>query len=94
GAFAMGGMSAFIPSKDPVQNQLVLDKVRADKELEANNGHDGTWIAHPGLADIAMTVFDTKLGEQSNQLAMLREEDETITAAQLLASCSGERTEQ
>ncbi|SFU74798.1 malate synthase A [Xenorhabdus koppenhoeferi] len=94
GAFAMGGMSAFIPSKDPVQNQLVLDKVRADKELEANNGHDGTWVAHPGLADIVMTVFDTKLGEQPNQLAVLREEDETITAAQLLASCSGERTEQ
>ncbi|MEQ1966399.1 malate synthase A [Xenorhabdus nematophila] len=94
GAFAMGGMSAFIPSKDPEQNQQVLDKVRVDKELEANNGHDGTWVAHPGLADIAMRVFDTKLGEQPNQLAILREEDETITAEQLLAPCPGERTEQ
>lgn len=94
GAFAMGGMSAFIPSKDPEQNQQVLDKVRADKELEADNGHDGTWVAHPGLADIVMTVFDSKLGERQNQLTVLREEDETITAAQLLAPCSGERTEE
>ncbi|MBD2791188.1 malate synthase A [Xenorhabdus sp. 42] len=94
GAFAMGGMSAFIPSKDPQQNQLVLDKVRSDKELEANNGHDGTWVAHPGLADVAMKIFDTKLGERQNQLSVLREEDEEITAAQLLAPCSGERTEE
>ncbi|MDX7990655.1 malate synthase A [Xenorhabdus sp. psl] len=94
GAFAMGGMSAFIPSKDPEQNQQVLNKVRADKELEANNGHDGTWVAHPGLADIAMMVFDTKLGDCQNQLTVLREEDEEITASQLLAACPGERTEQ
>ncbi|WP_439153488.1 malate synthase A [Xenorhabdus santafensis] len=94
GAFAMGGMSAFIPSKDPEQNQLVLNKVRADKELEANNGHDGTWVAHPGLADIAMMVFDSKLGGSPNQLSVLREEDETITAEQLLAPCPGERTEE
>nr|WP_099142151.1 malate synthase A [Xenorhabdus kozodoii] len=94
GAFAMGGMSAFIPSKDPVQNQQVSDKVRADKELEANNGHDGTWVAHPGLADIVMEIFDTKLGERQNQLTVLREEDGTITAEQLLAPCLGERTEE
>ncbi|PHM66088.1 malate synthase A [Xenorhabdus sp. KJ12.1] len=93
GAFAMGGMSAFIPSKDPEQNQIVLDKVRADKELEANNGHDGTWIAHPGLADIAMEVFSSKLGERSNQLMVSREEDGEITAAQLLEPSLGERTE-
>ncbi|MDE9436954.1 malate synthase A [Xenorhabdus bovienii] len=94
GAFAMGGMSAFIPSKDIEQNQWVMDKVRADKELEAKNGHDGTWIAHPGLADIAMTVFNTTLGERQNQLAVSREEDETITAEQLLEPCLGERTEE
>ncbi|MDE9487820.1 malate synthase A [Xenorhabdus bovienii] len=94
GAFAMGGMSAFIPSKDIEQNQWVMDKVRADKELEAKNGHDGTWIAHPGLADIAMTVFNTALGERPNQLAVSREEDETITAEQLLEPCLGERTEE
>ncbi|PHM60755.1 malate synthase A [Xenorhabdus stockiae] len=93
GAFAMGGMSAFIPSKDPEQNQIVLDKVRADKELEANNGHDGTWIAHPGLADIAMEVFSSKLGERPNQLMVSREEDGEITAAQLLEPSLGERTE-
>lgn len=47
GAFAMGGMAAFIPSKDVERNNQVLAKVKADKALEANNGHDGTWIAHP-----------------------------------------------
>lgn len=46
GAFAMGGMAAFIPSKDAERNNQVLNKVKADKELEARNGHDGTWIAH------------------------------------------------
>lgn len=49
GAFAMGGMAAFIPSKDEERNNCVLNKVKADKSLEANNGHDGTWIAHPAL---------------------------------------------
>ena len=46
GAFAMGGMAAFIPSKDEERKNQVLNKVKADKALEANNGHDGTWIAH------------------------------------------------
>ncbi len=45
----MGGMAAFIPSKDEERNNRVLNKVKADKSLEANNGHDGTWIAHPAL---------------------------------------------
>lgn len=49
GAFAMGGMAAFIPSKDEERNNRVLNKVKADKSLEANNGHDGTWIAHRAL---------------------------------------------
>lgn len=49
GAFAMGGMAAFIPSKDEERNNQVLNKVKADKALEANNGHDGTWIAHQAL---------------------------------------------
>ena len=60
GAFAMGGMAAFIPSKDAERNNQVLTKVKADKALEANNGHDGTWIAHPGLADTAMAVFNRR----------------------------------
>ena len=63
GAFAMGGMAAFIPSKDAERNNQVLNKVKADKELEARNGHDGTWIAHPGPADTAMEVFNHVLGD-------------------------------
>ena len=93
GAFAMGGMAAFIPSKDAEQNAIVLAKVRADKELEATNGHDGTWVAHPGLADTVMEVFDRILGDRRNQLEVLREQDAPITAAQLLEPCEGERTE-
>lgn len=94
GAFAMGGMAAFIPSKESERNSWVLNKVKADKELEAKNGHDGTWIAHPGLGDTVMSVFNTALGEQQNQLSVTREEDAPITAEQLLAPCEGERTEE
>ena len=94
GAFAMGGMAAFIPSKDTQRNDWVLNKVKADKELEANNGHDGTWIAHPGLGDTVMAVFDKALGENKNQLRVTREEDAPITAQALLAPCEGERTEE
>ena len=93
GAFAMGGMAAFIPSKDSQRNEWVLNKVKADKQMEATNGHDGTWIAHPGLADAVMEVFSKALGEDKNQLHVLREEDAPITAAQLLEACPGERTE-
>ncbi|CAI1008393.1 Malate synthase A [Serratia entomophila] len=93
GAFAMGGMAAFIPSKDAEKNAWVLNKVRADKELEANNGHDGTWVAHPGLADTVMEVFSVVLGNRQNQLEVLRESDAPISAAQLLEPCDGERTE-
>ncbi len=93
GAFAMGGMAAFIPSKEPARNQWVLDKVRQDKTLEAKNGHDGTWVAHPGLADTVMEIFDNALGERVNQLEVSRENDAPIGAAELLAPCPGERTE-
>lgn len=93
GAFAMGGMAALIPGKDPKQNEAVLNKVRADKRLEAQNGHDGTWIAHPGLADTAMEIFNQVLGARTNQLDVLREDDAPIDAAMLLEPCSGERTE-
>lgn len=94
GAFAMGGMAAFIPSKDATRNAQVLNKVKADKALEANNGHDGTWIAHPGLADTAMAVFNEVLGDNPNQLLVTRANDAPITAEQLLAPCEGERTEE
>ncbi|MGF1680566.1 malate synthase A [Photobacterium minamisatsumaniensis] len=92
-AFAMGGMAAFIPSKEPERNAWVLNKIQTDKSLEANNGHDGTWVAHPGLASTARAVFDGVLGERSNQLDVSRSEDATITAEHLLAPCDGERTE-
>lgn len=94
GAFAMGGMAAFIPSKDAERNNHVLNKVKADKELEARNGHDGTWIAHPGLADTAMEVFNRVLGDNKNQLFVTREDDAPIAEEQLLAPCAGERTEE
>ncbi|WP_199828267.1 malate synthase A [Vibrio harveyi] len=94
GAFAMGGMAAFIPAKDPQENQKVLDKIHNDKSLEANNGHDGTWVAHPGLADTAMEVFSATLGQRTNQLDVSRSEDAPITAAELLEPCEGERSEE
>ena len=93
GALAMGGMAALIPSKDPEQNKAILAKVTADKELEASNGHDGTWIAHPGLAATAGAVLNKHLGDKPNQLKVLREQDAPVTAADLLAPCEGERTE-
>jgi len=58
GAQAMGGMAAFIPTKDPAKNEEVFAKVRADKLREVKNGHDGTWVAHPGLVPVAMDVFN------------------------------------
>ncbi len=94
GALAMGGMAAFIPSKETERNQWVLNKVKADKELEAANGHDGTWIAHPGLADTVMAVFNQALGERNNQLDVSRQEDVPVTASQLLEPCPGDRTEE
>lgn len=70
GAFAMGGMSAFIPVKgDEEKNQAALDKVRADKLREVGNGHDGTWVAHPALVPIAMEAFDAMHGP--NQLSKM-----------------------
>lgn len=93
GALAMGGMAAFIPAKDAAVNEVILKKVTADKELEANNGHDGTWVAHPGLAATANAVFDAKLVNKSNQLDVLREQDAPVTAADLLTPSEGERTE-
>jgi malate synthase len=68
GVSAMGGMSAFIPIKtDPEANERALAQVRADKEREATDGHDGTWVAHPGLVPIALEVFD-RVMPQPNQI--------------------------
>jgi malate synthase len=83
GAHAIGGMAAQIPIKnDPVANEQALEKVRADKVREANNGHDGTWVAHPGLVPIAVEAFDAVM-PGPNQIDRKRE-DVTITAKDLL----------
>ena len=92
GAYAMGGMAAQIPIKhDPAANAVALDKVRADKEREARAGHDGTWVAHPGLVTTALEAFAAHM-QGPNQLHVLH--DVTITAADLLAPLHGPITEQ
>jgi malate synthase len=95
GAHAIGGMAAFIPSRrDAEVNAVALAKVREDKEREASQGYDGTWVAHPDLVPVAMEVFDRVLGDRPNQLEVLRE-DVTPDAAALLdvASTPGEITQ-
>ncbi len=85
---AMGGMAAQIPIKnDPEANEAALAKVRADKEREARDGHDGTWVAHPGLVGLARDIFD-KYMPTPNQIFRKRE-DVHVTAADLLAIPSG-----
>jgi malate synthase len=84
GAHAMGGMAAFIPSRrDPEVNAAALAKVREDKEREAGQGFDGTWVAHPDLVPVAMEIFDRVLGERPNQVDRQRP-DVSSTAADLL----------
>ena len=91
-AHAMGGMAAQIPIKDdPIANEEALGKVQDDKEREARAGHDGTWIAHPGLAPIAMDAFNSVMPE-SNQIHNMRNEVE-VTADDLLVVPSGDITE-
>jgi malate synthase len=73
GAFAMGGMAAFIPSRrDPAVNERALAKVREDKEREAGDGFDGSWVAHPDLVPVCREVFDRVLGDRPNQLERAR----------------------
>jgi malate synthase len=85
GAFAMGGMAAFIPSRrDPAVNEVALAKVREDKEREAADGFDGSWVAHPDLVPVCREIFDRVLGDKPNQLDRLRD-DVSVEAAQLLA---------
>jgi malate synthase len=94
GAFAMGGMAAFIPIKsDPAANETALRKVREDKNREATDGHDGTWVAHPGLVEIAREEFDRVLGGQPNQISRQRD-DARVTAAALLEVPQGTITEE
>ena len=92
GAHAMGGMAAQIPIRNDAEaNAAALEKVKADKEREAREGHDGTWVAHPGLIPIAKAAFDALMPE-ANQVSRLRE-DVTVTTADLLAKPEGAITE-
>ncbi|MCA1030946.1 malate synthase A [Bacillus timonensis] len=89
---AIGGMAAQIPVKnDEVKNQEAFEKVRLDKEREAKNGHDGTWVAHPGLVPVALDVFN-KVMTSVNQIENKRE-DVHVNAEDLIAVPSGEITE-
>ena len=93
GIHAMGGMAAQIPIKnDPEANQKAIEKVRQDKLREVKAGHDGTWVAHPGLVPVAKEVFDAHL-PQANQIAVKRE-DVKIGQRDLLKVPPGEITEQ
>ena len=90
GAHAMGGMAAFVPNRrDPAVTAKALSRVREDKQRESVDGFDGTWVAHPDLVPVAMDVFDAALGDNPNQLSVLRD-DVAVTAADLLwTNCPG-----
>jgi malate synthase len=93
GAFAMGGMAAFIPNRrDPEVNERALEAVRADKLREVQNGHDGTWVAHPDLVPTALEVFNQHM-PQPNQLDRLRD-DVDVGQKELLEPHTGQRTEE
>jgi malate synthase len=90
---AMGGMAAFIPIKgDETANAAAVDKVKNDKLREVRNGHDGTWVAHPGLVSVAMDIFNANMPAK-NQIEVKREGD-VITQADLLAVPKGTITEE
>jgi malate synthase len=93
GAHAMGGMAAQIPIKnDDEANAAAMNKVKADKEREASDGHDGTWVAHPGLVSLAKDIFDAAMPE-ANQVGNLRE-DVNISEQDLLTIPEGNITEE
>ena len=95
GAHAMGGMAAFIPSRrDPEVNAIALEKVREDKDREASQGFDGTWVAHPDLVPVALESFDRVLGDRPNQIDRQRDDVEPLAEALLdVASTPGDITE-
>jgi len=82
GAYAIGGMAAFIPSKDPTVNEIAFAKVRTDKTREAEAGYEGSWVAHPGLVSVCKEIFDAALGDGVDQLT--KGLDVQVTAQQLL----------
>jgi malate synthase len=95
-AHAMGGMAAFIPSRrDPEVNAIALEKVREDKDREASQGFDGTWVAHPDLVAVALESFDRVLGDRPNQIDRQRDDVEPLADALLdVAATPGEVTEE
>ncbi|MDP9936040.1 malate synthase A [Paenarthrobacter nicotinovorans] len=95
GAMAIGGMAAAVPNrKDEAANQASFEKVRADKTREANDGFDGSWVAHPDLVPICREVFDSVLGEKPNQLNKTREDVTPDDRALIdIASTEGSITE-
>jgi len=93
GAHAIGGMAAQIPIKnDAAANEKALNKVREDKMREAQDGHDGTWVAHPGLVSIARDIFDEHMPGK-NQIHKMRDDVQT-TAADLIKGFTGTITEE
>ncbi|MCZ7462216.1 malate synthase A [Streptomyces sp. WMMC940] len=84
GAHAIGGMSAHVPGKDPAANEAALAKVRLDKEREAEDGFDGSWVAHPALVPVCREVFDGVLGKRPDQIDRTRDDVE-VTPADLLS---------
>src|SRR3989441_12061070 len=92
GAHAMGGMAAQIPIKsDPAANETALARVLADKEREASDGHDGTWVAHPGLVPVALKAFEKHM-PAANQISKQRD-DVNVSVKDLLAVPTGTTTE-
>ncbi|MFI6375724.1 malate synthase A [Streptomyces sp. NPDC050546] len=84
GAHAIGGMAAQVPGQDPAANEAVFAKVRLDKEREAEDGFDGSWVAHPALVPVCHEVFGGVLGERPHQLDRTRDDVE-VTPADLLS---------
>ncbi|MGV9323275.1 malate synthase A [Streptomyces sp. NPDC003660] len=95
GAHAIGGMAAHVPAKEPAANEAAFAKVRLDKEREAEDGFDGSWVAHPALVPVCREVFDGVLGDRPHQLDRTRD-DVAVTAADLLSvrRISGPPTEE
>ena len=90
GALAMGGMSAFLPAKTPDEDAANKEKVRIDKQREADNGHDGSWVAHPALAGVVNKVYsDAFRSGKTNQIDITRDNDGPIEAADLLEAPIG-----
>jgi len=89
-AHSIGGMSAYIPVKDEAANRMAMEKVRADKEREVNAGHDGTWVAHPGLVPLAMQIFSSIGGDHQIQR---KRQEVAVSAADLVKIPGGGVTE-